>query len=89
MDKVTKATLQPVVHCTAKYAKDLREGLIQNVMVGGDSAGRGLLMGMVLGAYHGFRAIPKAWIEKLQAGPKIRACVEQIEQARRQQALTR
>lgn len=74
-----------VVHCIARYANDLREGLIQNVMVGGDSAGRGLLVGMVLGAYHGFQAIPTEWIEKLLAGPKIRACVEQIELARGQQ----
>ncbi|MGQ9484242.1 MAG: ADP-ribosylglycohydrolase family protein [Desulfosoma sp.] len=75
-----------VVHCIARYANDLREGLIQNVMVGGDSAGRGLLVGMVLGAYLGFQAIPTEWIEKLLAGPKIRACVEQIELSRRQQA---
>ncbi|ROQ92327.1 ADP-ribosylglycohydrolase family protein [Desulfosoma caldarium] len=79
--------LPSVVHCIARYAEDLREGLIQNVMVGGDSAGRGLLVGMVLGAHHGLRAIPQEWIEALRAGPKIRTLMEQIDGARIQETL--
>lgn len=71
-----------VVHCIARYAEDLREGLIQNVMVGGDSAGRGLLVGMVLGAHHGLQAIPKEWMEELRVGPTIRTWMEQIDRAR-------
>ncbi len=71
-----------VVHLVAKYADNLREGLIQNVMVGGDSGGRGLLVGMVLGAHHGFRAIPEEWIHGLRAEEKIRRCVEEIDRAR-------
>lgn len=70
-----------VVHLMVRYAQDLREGLIQNVMVGGDSAGRGLLVGMVLGAHNGFEALPREWVEGLRAGEKIRRLAERIDQA--------
>ena len=30
-----------------------------NAMVGGDNASRSIAVGMVLGAYHGFQAIPE------------------------------
>jgi len=52
-----------VVHIISKYEKDLKEGLIENVMAGGDSAGRGMIIGMVLGAHLGMKAIPKKWLE--------------------------
>jgi len=42
-----------VVQIIAKYQDDMRQALIQNVMAGGDSAARGMLIGMVLGAYNG------------------------------------
>jgi ADP-ribosylglycohydrolase len=50
-----------VVHLIAKYEKDLnlKEALVQAVMAGGDSAGRGLMVGMVLGAHLGDKGLPK------------------------------
>jgi len=73
--------LPSVVHLIARYADDLRESLIQNVMVGGDSAGRGLLVGMVLGAHRGFEALPREWVEGLRAGEKIRRLAHRIDEA--------
>lgn len=70
-----------VVHLIARYDEDLREGLIQNVMAGGDSAGRGLLAGMVLGAHLGISAIPRAWLDGLRCRDKIRKWAERIDQA--------
>jgi ADP-ribosylglycohydrolase len=59
--------LPATVQLIARYAENGREALIQNVMAGGDSAGRGLLVGLVLGAYQGRDAADPAWIEGMSA----------------------
>lgn len=61
-----------VVHLLARHAEDLPGCLLENVMAGGDSAARGLLAGMVLGAAHGLTAIPESWLAGL-------ACREAVE----------
>ena len=50
-----------VVHLLAKYENNLEEALIQAVMAGGDSAGRAMIVGMVLGAYLGRESFPDQW----------------------------
>ena len=55
-----------VVHLIAKYEEDLKEALIQCIMAGGDSAGRGMIAGMILGAYLGPERVPKEWIRGLK-----------------------
>lgn len=50
--------------------------LEENAMAGGDSAARGLLIGMVLGALHGVGHIPEHWIQDLQAHPLIASWLE-------------
>lgn len=69
-----------VIHLIAKYEDNLKEGLVENAMAGGDSAGRGLTVGMVLGAYLGFDAIPSHWLSDLKAYPKIVDLMNQIDQ---------
>lgn len=54
-----------VIHITVSYQQNLREALIENVMAGGDSAARGLLIGMLLGAHGGMEAMPPEWPAKL------------------------
>lgn len=54
-----------VVHLLARHGHDLSGCLTENVMAGGDSAARGLLAGMLLGAAHGMEAIPGAWLDGL------------------------
>jgi ADP-ribosylglycohydrolase len=68
-----------VVHLIAKYEEDLKEALIQVVMAGGDSAGRGLLVGMVLGAHLGDKALPKEWVSGVKRGNDILRLLEQID----------
>jgi ADP-ribosylglycohydrolase len=68
-----------VVHLIAKYEKDLKEALVQAVMAGGDSAGRGLMVGMVLGAHLGDRGLPQEWVSGLERGAPILKLLEQIE----------
>ena len=68
-----------VVHLIAKYEKDLKEALVQAVMAGGDSAGRGLMVGMVLGAHLGDKGLPKEWVSGLKRGNDILRLLEQID----------
>lgn len=60
-----------VIHLVAKYEKNLSQALIENAMAGGDSAGRGLIAGMVLGAHLGLEAIPPRWLTELKAHDRI------------------
>jgi ADP-ribosylglycohydrolase len=68
-----------VVHLIAKYGKDLKEALVQAVMAGGDSAGRGLLVGMVLGAHLGDKGLPREWVSGLKRGADISRLLDRID----------
>jgi len=72
------AALPAAVHLILRYETDLREALIENVMAGGDSAARGLVVGMILGAAAGPAAIPPDWLADLAALPQIRQCLSRI-----------
>ena len=67
----TPAAFPSVIHLIAKYEDDLKEALVENVMAGGDSAARGLLVGLILGAHLGPEAIPKNWLSNLKQYQKI------------------
>jgi ADP-ribosylglycohydrolase len=67
-----------VVHLIAKYEKDLKEALIQCVMAGGDSAARGMMVGMVLGAHLGAKSLPVEWVSGLKRRNEILALIEKI-----------
>ncbi len=57
--------LPSTVYLIKKYEDDFQGALKANATAGGDSAARGLIIGMVLGAYNGLQAIPADWIEGL------------------------
>jgi ADP-ribosylglycohydrolase len=56
------AALPGAIHLIATYERDLETALIENVMAGGDSAARGMVAGMILGAFLGREAIPEEWL---------------------------
>ena len=56
------SALPGAVHLICSYADDPRTALIENVQAGGDSAARGLVTGLVLGARHGVDAVDRAWL---------------------------
>jgi ADP-ribosylglycohydrolase len=60
-----------VIHLIAKYEDDLKEALIENVMAGGDSAARGMVVGMVLGAHLGQESLPEEWASGLKKHKQI------------------
>jgi ADP-ribosylglycohydrolase len=64
----------PLTLCLAlHFAEKPREALITNALLGGDSAARGLLLGLVMGAAHGQVWMPPAWLEELTAQKEIEA----------------
>jgi ADP-ribosylglycohydrolase len=65
------AAFPGVIHLIAKYENDLKAAFVENVMAGGDSAGRGLLAGLILGAHLGMSAIPPEWLNDMKAYPRI------------------
>ena len=73
------AAFPGVIHLIAKYETDLKSALIENGMAGGDSAGRGLLVGMVLGAYRGLEAIPPEWLREMKAKQHIVDLLDRID----------
>lgn len=73
------AAFPAVIHLLARYPDDLKSALVENVMAGGDSAARGMIVGMVMGARLGTGAIPQNWLTGMAAYERIAALVEQIE----------
>jgi ADP-ribosylglycohydrolase len=67
----TAAAFPAVIHLIVKYENDLKAALVENIMAGGDSAGRGLLVGLVLGAHLGIDAIPQNWLKEMKAYQQI------------------
>lgn len=67
-----------VIHLIARYENNLRNALIENVMAGGDSAARGMLVGMVLGAHLGMEAIPFEWLDALKRKEYVLDLLERL-----------
>ncbi len=67
-----------VIHLIAKYESNLKEALIQAVMAGGDSAARGMITGMVLGAYSGAGDLPEEWVSALNEKEQIAELLQQL-----------
>jgi ADP-ribosylglycohydrolase len=78
----TAAAFPGVIHLITKYESDLKQALVENVMAGGDSAGRGLIVGMVLGAHLGMDAIPQKWLTDMKAYLQIVDMLSRIERVR-------
>jgi ADP-ribosylglycohydrolase len=74
-----EAAFPATVHLIASYPGRLEIGLVENVMAGGDSAARGLLAGMVLGAHNGLGALPDRWIAGLAARNRITGLLKQLD----------
>jgi ADP-ribosylglycohydrolase len=74
----TEAAFPAVIHLVCKYEGNLKEALVENVMAGGDSAARGITVGMILGAHGGMDAIPEVWLTEMKAFQKIDRLLETI-----------
>ncbi|MBE0499171.1 MAG: ADP-ribosylglycohydrolase family protein [Campylobacterales bacterium] len=62
-----------ILHLIVKYEEDYAEAMKQNAAAGGDSALRGMLLGMILGAHNGLESIPKEYLNALNSKARIYA----------------
>ncbi|WP_419658066.1 putative ADP-ribosylglycohydrolase [Desulfosarcina variabilis str. Montpellier] len=61
--------LPSVIYLALKYPHNAAGALIANTNLGGDNAGRGAVLGALLGAANGSQAFPKAWVDGLRHPP--------------------
>ena len=74
---LTKA-FPSVLTILIRHGDDLETALIENVQAGGDSAARGMMLGTLLGAAHGRRAIPERWLQALQARSQLDSFLQTV-----------
>ncbi len=74
-----QAAFPCVIHLITKYEDNLKAALIENIMAGGDSAGRGLTVGMILGAHLGSDGMAPKWLSDLKAYPEITDLLDRID----------
>lgn len=58
------------IYLILKYLNDYERAMIENVMAGGDSAARGLIAGMIIGAYSE-SSIPKKWLDEMSSLERV------------------
>lgn len=73
------AALPGALHLVLRYPEDLKTALIENVMAGGDSAARGMVVGMILGARLGLKALPENWSAQMVAHERISELLARID----------
>lgn len=67
----------PLTLCLAlHFADQPRQALVTNALLGGDSAARALLLGLIMGAAHGQIWLPPAWLTDLNARPEIESLLD-------------
>ena len=74
----TEEAFPGVVHLIARYENNLKEALSQSARAGGDSAARGMLVGMVLGAHLGEEGLPGEWVSGLKKEKEISELLDRI-----------
>jgi ADP-ribosylglycohydrolase len=67
-----------VCHLLIRHPDDLVAALTTNVEVGGDSAARGMIIGMIHGAKPKATALPEEWLTGLRAHGEIEQLIETI-----------
>jgi ADP-ribosylglycohydrolase len=67
-----------VIHLLLKYENDFDAALKQNVMAGGDSAARGMIVGAILGALHYEQILQGNYLEKINKSQEIEKLMKDI-----------
>ncbi len=67
-----------VIQLLARHEDNLAEALIDGIMAGGDSAARGILVGAVMAAHHGWDAIPSEWVAGIKSRQHLAALASRL-----------
>jgi ADP-ribosyl-[dinitrogen reductase] hydrolase len=65
-----------LLYLAARYPDDFEAALVANTNVGGDNCHRGAVLGAMLGAALGYRAIPERWIRGLRSRHELEEEIE-------------
>ncbi|WP_255526895.1 ADP-ribosylglycohydrolase family protein, partial [Photobacterium sp. BZF1] len=71
----------PMAAWILQNSSSYTEAILNNIAVGGDSCGRGILVGAIAGACYGFgdtQGIPISWVTTLQCGEALAEDIEQL-----------
>lgn len=68
-----------ICHLLLRYPEDPSTALIENVNAGGDSAARGMILGLVYGAAFPISSWPSAWLAGLNAREEIEELIGEIQ----------
>lgn len=77
----TDGAFPGICHLLLRYPKDPVSALIANANAGGDSAARGMILGLVYGAKYPAAALPEEWLSGLNARDKIADLLRQVSKA--------
>jgi len=75
----SNAAFPGVIHLVGTFPENLSAALVENAMAGGDSAARGMMTGMILGAYQGIQTIPAHWLDQMKRRSRIEQLLSQID----------
>ena len=64
-------SIPATLYLALKYRKNPEQGLISNTMCGGDNAGRGAVLGALLGSTGGLSCWPEKWVKGLLHPPEM------------------
>jgi ADP-ribosylglycohydrolase len=70
------------IYCTIRYPDDFENALRRAVNIPGDSDSVGSIVGGILGARLGLKAISKTWITRLEGLPHLQTVANQLAAAR-------
>jgi len=59
------------VYILLKHEDSYKTAMTENILAGGDSSARGMIIGAILVAYHGIEAIPAHWLSDMKAKSEI------------------
>ncbi|MGM0379846.1 MAG: ADP-ribosylglycohydrolase family protein [Bacillota bacterium] len=61
----SEASLPSTLYLLFKYENSFEKAILKNILAGGDSAARGIIIGSILAQYHGIEKIPDNWINDI------------------------